>query len=461
MAGAIACYECIANVMNSLYLRLNLASISVLFIFLGMTGAVLDFAFVKNAKLTLREQMLSQLFPLISAATTDEGGRLTMPLPAHLPEAEFALPDSGRYAFIRKDHDLIWRSPSLAKRLVPNMPGLKVGEKYWREVALPDGNSYAVLGLGYQRMVVKGVVIFDFFLLSDLKPLIGQINDYRLHLWGGLVLTALFLFSVQILVSRWALNPLKSVGKALNAIETGVNTRIEGNYPREVQRLTDNINTLLTQERERQTRYRNALDNLAHSLKTPLAVLLAAVDETDHLPKVVQEQASRMRLTLERQLQRAGNASALAMIPSINLSQLVARISASLRKVYGQKSINIINCVPDELSIHCDEADIMEILGNLLDNAFKWCNSRIEIHASGSANHFSINIQDDGPGIGFDQISHVLKRGFRADESVPGTGIGLSLVADLVEAYQGRLRIEHSRLGGAAVFIELMQLTNR
>jgi two-component system sensor histidine kinase PhoQ len=310
-------------------------------------------------------------------------------------------------------------------------------------------------------MVSNGVAVFDFFLLSDLKPLTSQIDDYRFRLWGGLAVTALLLLVVQISVSRWALKPLKSVSKELNAIESGVNMRIEGNYPREVQRLTDNINTLLTQERDRQTRYRNALDNLAHSLKTPLAVLLAAVDETDNLPKVVQEQASRMRLTLERQLQRAGNASALAIIPSINLSHMVTRISASLSKVYGQKNITVINWVPDELNILCDEADMMEILGNLLDNAFKWCHSRIEIYATGSLNHFTINIHDDGSGISSDQISHVLKRGVRADESVPGTGIGLSLVADLVEAYQGRLRIERSRLGGAAVFIELMQLIKR
>jgi two-component system sensor histidine kinase PhoQ len=127
----------------------------------------------------------------------------------------------------------------------------------------------------------------------------------------------------------------------------------------------------------------------------------------------------------------------------------------SLSKVYNNKNVSISNLIEPELTIRCDEADLIEIIGNLLDNAFKWCRTKIEIQGYQHGQKLILRVQDDGPGIDIKHIEHILQRGGRADEATPGHGIGLTVVADIVEAYQGLLRIEQSALGGIAVVIDL------
>jgi two-component system sensor histidine kinase PhoQ len=443
-------------VIDSLYLRLNLTAIPVLVIFLTVTGAVLDNAFVESARLSLRERMLGEVYQLLSASAIDETGQLIMPLPTRLPYPQLALPGSGLYAFVGSNSSakLYWRSPSLHNRQTPAPFALKVGEKHWADVQMEDGKDYYLLGFGYQRTLKTGIFSFNFYLMTELAPLHNQVSLYRRRLWGGLATVAILLFATQIWVLRWGLSPLRKVGIELNAIEAGERNQINGDYPREVKQLTNKINILLTQERARQTRYRNALADLAHSLKTPLAVLRSAVDQPEILPDTVSEQSARMMRIVERQLQRAGAANAAATAPPIAVYLVADRITASLYKVYRNKNVCVTNRIDPDLHFRCDEADLIEMLGNLLDNAFKWCHSRTEIQGSKDGHRLTISIHDDGPGIGAKYQEHILQRGGRADESTPGHGIGLSVVADIVEAYQGRLHIESSIFGGAAVIIE-------
>ena len=291
--------------------------------------------------------------------------------------------------------------------------------------------------------------------MTELAPLDKQVYLYRRKLWGGLATAAILLMVTQILLLRWGLNPLRKVGQELSLIETGKRNQIKDDYPREVKQLTDKINILLSQERTRQTRYRNALADLSHSLKTPLAVLLGGLDEPNTLPETVFEQSTRMMHIVERQLQRAGAANSVAALPPLAVFPVAERIITTLSKVYSNKNVSVFNLIEPELTIRCDEADLIEIIGNLLDNAFKWCYTKIEIQGYQSGQKLSLSIQDDGPGIDIEQIEHILQRGGRADEATPGHGIGLTVVADIVEAYQGLLRIEQSALGGIAVVIDL------
>jgi len=214
---------------------------------------------------------------------------------------------------------------------------------------------------------------------------------------------------------------------------------------------------LLTQERTRQTHYRNALDDLAHSLKTPLAVLLGAADQPETLATTVHEQTLRMMKIVERQLQRASAASHSVNTMPLEVKPLVDRIIASLKKVYRIKDVNISNRIDQNFCVRCDEADLLEILGNLLDNAFKWCHAVVEIQAYQSGQRLIINIQDDGPGIDAENLHKILQRGGRADELTPGHGFGLSIALEIIEAYQGLLKVEKSALGGTTVLIEFLE----
>jgi two-component system, OmpR family, sensor histidine kinase PhoQ len=444
-------------VINSLYLRLNLTAILVLVIFLTVTGAVMDNAYIESARLSLRERMLGQIYQLITVSNLNEGGELVMPLLSDLPYPQLALPNSGLYAFVSSNGSdkLLWGSPSLNKRQTPKPFTLHLGEKRWQEVQMEDGKDYYLLGFGFQRSLKFGNNSYNFHLMTELAPLDKQVYLYRRKLWGGLATTAMLLLVTQILVLRWGLNPLRKVGQELSLIETGERNQIKDDYPREVKQLTDKINILLSQERTRQTRYRNALADLSHSLKTPLAVLLGGLDEPNTLPETVFEQSTRMMHIVERQLQRAGAANTVAALPPLAVFPVADRIITSLSKVYSNKNVSISNLIEPELTILCDEADLIEIIGNLLDNAFKWCHTKIEIQGHQNGQKLSLSVQDDGPGIDIKHIEHILQRGGRADEATPGHGIGLTIVADIVEAYQGLLRIEQSILGGIAVVIDL------
>ncbi len=419
-------------------------------------GVVIDNAFSESARLSMREKMLGQVYQLLTSSDLDEKGRLIMPLPTNLPFPQLALTDSGLYAFVARNGSdlLLWRSPSLHNRQAPKPFALKVGEKRWETVKMEDGNDYSLLGFGFQRTLKSGIYSYNFYLMVELTPLYQQISLYRHRLWGGLASALVLLLVTQILVLRWGLKPLRNVSHELSAIETGESPRIDGRYPREIRVLTDKINNLLVQERARQTRYRNALADLSHSLKTPLAVLLGGIDQPETLPDTVQEQSLRMMRIVERQLQRANAANDVSTLPPVAVNAIVERIIASLTKVYRNKDIQITNRIGPTLSFRCDESDLIEIMGNLLDNAFKWCNNRIEVCGNKEGQHLILSVEDDGPGIDPEHIQLILQRGGRIDESIPGHGLGLSVVADIVEAYQGRLSIENSVLGGAAVTIE-------
>ena len=427
-----------------------------LVIFLTVLGVVIDNAFSESARLALKERMLGQIYQLLTISELDENNQLIMPLPTDLPYPQLALPDSGLYAFAAMNGSdrLLWRSQSLNNRQTPRPFALKVGEKKWSEIKMEDGNHYYLLGFGFQRTLKTGIYSYNFYLMTEMLPLYNQIDQYRHRLWGGLASALIVLLATQILVLRWGLKPLRNVSQELTAIETGESKHIDGLYPSEIKLLTDKINNLLVQERARQTRYRNALADLSHSLKTPLAVLLGGVDQPETLTETVQEQSLRMMRIVERQLQRAGAANDTSTLPPVGVFSIAERICASLSKVYRNKNVNVSNHIPADLQLRCDEADLIEIIGNLLDNAFKWCESRVEIQGHKDGQRLTLSVLDDGPGISPDNRQHILQRGGRIDETAPGYGIGLSVVVEIVEAYQGRLTIEESPMGGAAVKVE-------
>lgn len=443
---------------NSLYFRLNFSAILVLCVFLTATGAVLDNAYSESAKLALRERMMGVIYQLLAASQIDDDGRLIMPLPTHLPAPQLALPHSGWYAFVSRNGDPkpLWRSPSSRRLGLPEPYPILVGHQHWQELKLPNGKPYHLMGFGFQRTVKSGVYPFSFFVLTEMTPFQRDLWAFRQRLWGGLCGAAILLIAVHLWLLHWGFRPLRQVSTELGAIETGAADRIMGNYPNEIKSLTDHINSLLSQERARQTRYRNALADLAHSLKTPLAVLLGATANPAELPDAVQEQSTRMLRIVERQLQRAGASGSMAM-PPIAIAAVSERVVASLSKAYAGKSVTVTHHIDPDLHLRCDEADLIELLGNLLDNAFKWCRHRIDIQGHKQGHKIALSIHDDGRGIAPEQIQRILLRGVRADESVPGHGIGLSVVAEIVEAQQGHFSIGASPLGGVMVELEFWE----
>lgn len=247
--------------------------------------------------------------------------------------------------------------------------------------------------------------------------------------------------------------------QALTDIESGRADQLEGVYPTELSRLTSNINSLIRHAQARQQRYRDSLGDLAHSLKTPLAILQVVADKGSNSIQnsqvTVREQVDRMNQIVSHQLQRAAASGRNILTQSVLIEPVVERLVNSLDKVYLEKGIQWQLSVVEESCFRGEEGDLMELLGNLMENACKYGSGRVHVSAQ-MDEYLHISVEDDGKGIPDDKAEAVLQRWHRIDLQQPGQGIGLAVAADIVSAYGGRLEISHSEaLGGVAIHTHL------
>jgi two-component system sensor histidine kinase PhoQ len=256
---------------------------------------------------------------------------------------------------------------------------------------------------------------------------------------------------------------VRGIEAEIREIEAGSRDSLGLKLPRELSGLAANLNALLTGERRRAERYRNTLGNLAHSLKTPLAVMRTAVstETTKERQRLIDEQIDRMDRIVQHQLKRAAATGASVVGRSaVAVQPLLAELRAALLKVYSSKDLLFELDVTRGTQFAGDRGDLFELLGNLLDNACKWCHARVgvsvrrAVDATGRA-QLQIVIEDDGAGIAANDRQRMLERGARADEAVPGQGLGLAMVQEIVALYEGRLDIGDSKLGGARIVVTL------
>jgi two-component system sensor histidine kinase PhoQ len=304
---------------------------------------------------------------------------------------------------------------------------------------------------------------YVFHVAERLDEHLAQIRQFRRGLFGWLAAATLLLLVAQALILRWGLAPLRRVAQDLSEMEAGRAQTLAGRYPAELQPLIDNLNALLAEARQHLQRYRDTLGNLAHSLKTPLAVLRGSVEgraPVEELRAVAQEQLQNMNEIVEYQLQRAAAAGRTALSAPLPVLPPARKLLAAMEKVYAAKALRVETDIAPGVMFRGDEGDLLEILGNVADNAFKWARSRVRVQARNETTgqsrlHFTLHIEDDGPGIPDDQVQLVRARGARADAAVPGHGLGLAVVQEIVELYDGELVIARSPLGGAAVEVRL------
>jgi len=411
----------------------------VLAVFLILTGWTLDRAFEDSARTAIQERLRGQLFLLIGETEVSDNGQLTLPDNSALTRLNQT--DSGLYAAIYQEGKQAWRSQSLISAKVDFITALPPGEEKFQ--LLPDSNGFT-LAYGIEWQVGDTSIPLTFSLFEDTTAFVAQINNYRQTLWGWLGGMAILLLIAQLLVLRWGLHPLRTVAEELASIEQGQQEQLHANYPAELRGLTGNLNTLLAHERAQQQRYRHALADLAHSLKTPLAVMQGALDD----PDTVREQSGRIQQSIDYQLQRAATAGRTGINSPIALRPIIDSLINALGKVYADKQVQFKLTIPDSLLVRADQGDLTEMFGNLLDNACKWCQQTIEFSASQSGDKLEINIRDDGPGIPLEQIDNILQRGVRADEAVAGQGIGLAVVREIIDAYEGTLTLSNQADSG-------------
>ena len=445
--------------MHSLHSRLLLTASLVLAGFLGATGLALDKAFRVSAEAAMQERLQSHIYALLAAANEDATGRM-MP-PQQLPEPRFSKPDSGLYAVITAgDGKSLWHSASLTGRDIEITEQQRPGERHFSQLARAGMQLYT-LAFGVAWEDYAGTEsLYTYTVAEDTSGFEAEVDSFRSTLWRWLGGMALVLLIAQGFILRWGLRPLRSVTNDLQQIQQGRSERLDGPYPRELSGLTSSLNSLIEHSKSVQSRYRNSLDDLAHSLKTPLAILQSShtdssAADADADRTLVSEQVQRMDEIISHQLQRAAVSGRATLAKPVAIGKVVQRLVRSLDKVYREKQPTVTLELDPSASFTGDEADLMEILGNLLENAYKYCHSVIRVCVQADANDtgIEINIEDDGPGIALQQVDSILQRGTRMDESVPGQGIGLSMASEIITLYGGQLEFAASPLGGALLRI--------
>lgn len=442
----------------SLRARLLWVSLSLLLLFLSLTAWVLDQAFVRSIENNARSQLQLHVYALLTAAEQVDGKLI---LPEVLQEPRFNQLNTGLYGWVvDKQQNQLWQSASAMADALTRVPQLQPGDREFALVNQTGANRYqlafAVVWEGSSGRDHE----YTFVVAEDAELYGSQISGFRRALWGWLSAMAAVLLLVQFGITTWGLGPLREMAFNLGRIEKGEAERLEGEYPKELSGVVTNLNLLIDHERRQRERYKNSLGDLAHSLKTPLAVIKGGINLTRdeaELKKLINEQTQRMDDIVAYQLKRAMAASPANLAKKVALQPLVERIGRALEKVYRDKSVTLENRLSKELVAGGDESDFYEVLGNVLDNAFKHCHSRVRVsqrlELQDNKPLVVVQVEDDGPGIPEGQHTEVLNRGIRADTSVPGQGIGLSVVKDIVQGYGGDVRVARSDLGGAAIFL--------
>lgn len=441
----------------SLTWRLALSAAAVLAAFVALAAVGLERAFGDSARAARQELLLAQVYRLMAAAEVSDGGQLSFP--GGLPEPRLVQTGSGLYAAIADAQGaIVWRSPSALDRALPPPAALPAGDRDFAEVESAEGPLFVQrFGLRWTSGGVSRP--FTFAVAEDLSAFTAQRQAYRRMLWGWLGGAALLLLTVQGLVLRWGLKPLREVSTGLKRLQAGEADRISGMHPREIQGLVDPLNQLIVHERRQRTRYREALADLAHSLKTPLALMRAEVGEgavDSALKARLDAQIERMNRAVDYHLQRASATGSRPLTAPLALAEAAARLAQALEKIHADKAVQCAIDIPCDLQVRIDPGDVSEIVGNLLDNAFKWCRRQVLLSAAASADGgLTLDVDDDGPGIAEAIGTQALERGVRADEQIPGHGIGLAVVRDIVDSLGGQIELGRSRLGGARVRIML------
>ena len=257
----------------------------------------------------------------------------------------------------------------------------------------------------------------------------------------------------MLLAYRWTTRPLSVLDHEIRRVESGKQEQLTGKYPAELMALKEDLNLLLASQNRQKQRYRHHLSDLAHALKTPLAVLnTSPLSEQPEL----KEQLDRISAMIDHQLKRASSSGQDVWKKQIPLQPLLEKMIKALGKIYQHKGCHIdVDCPPDT-AFKGDETDMMEILGNLLDNACKACQHQVRLQVS--TNPFTLVVEDDGPGIPAARRSQLFQRGTRLDTYQEGHGVGLSIVAELVSSYNGDLDVGDSELGGARFQIRFPEL---
>lgn len=434
--------------MKSIQARLSLGLIAVLVVVGVVLAQLTLWLFEAGLQRYLENGLRNESENLLVALVRGPAG---MQLDEQRISAAYQRPFSGYYFRIDFAQGT-WRSRSLWDMNLPkpSAPGLSD-----RHELGPEGQELLTLRADYRRLGQD----ISISVAQDYSPVRqGFRRLQQIGLGMGLVALALVLVLQRMTVTR-SLRPLERARQQIAQLQQGQRSQLDAQVPSELVPLVGQINHLLSHTEDSLRRSRNALGNLGHALKTPLAVLLslASNERLQGVPEVraqMREQLQQIEQRLARELNRARLAGDALPGAQFACDEELPGLLSTLGMIHGEGLV-LSHAVPSGLLLPWDREDMLELLGNLLDNACKWADSEVHLGIATSEDHYQLWVDDDGPGIPYQQRVQVLERGSRLDEEVDGHGLGLGIVRDIVQAWGGQLQLLESPMGGLRVNIQL------
>lgn len=447
---------------NSLAFRLFASAAAWTLVVLPVTAFLLLSLYRQAVERNFDARLNVYLTSLV-ASTTAEGAK-TPTAPANLGEPSFTIPFSGWYWQIKKldDEQPLFISDSLLDQQLklPSQEGVAPDQTLTRRAYAPGPQDQRLRVVEREiRPAGAQSTPYSYAIAGDAAEIERDLGEFRMMLIAALGVLGLGLVVATLFQVRFGLAPLRAIRHDLAAIRSGDAERLGGELPTEIRPLQQELNALIQSNREIVDRARTHVGNLAHALKTPLSVITNEAREKDGpLAGKVIEQAELMRSQITHHLDRARVAARSGAIGDItDVDGVLKGLKRALDRIYESKALQLTVDLSPGLKFQGEKQDFEEMVGNLLDNACKWAKSRVWVSAARAdgASKFEVLVDDDGPGLTEAERAKAVKRGQRLDETKPGSGLGLSIVADLAHLYKGRFELEPSPQGGVRARLEL------
>lgn len=444
---------------RSLGLRLTILGLGAVALVLGLAGTGLWLAFMRNAERSWVAEAEADLRFLTRGLRLEDGAVTLRVEP--LPDPRFLEPFSGLYWQVSNDRTgRTLGSPSLAGFAIA-LPAdeLDVGVVHRHELAGPEGSRLIVL----ERRVPQGgepKIAYRFAVAVDRRLIDERGEAFMGEIAPVLALLAAALVAVAALAGRIVMAPFRDARTALAEVRAGRRDGLAGALPRELEGVATEFDALLDNQRRAARIVRERAADLAHSLKTPLAVIQAKARDLDELGRPdlgaeLREIAASMDQRLSRDLARAHIRGSAVRAGGAGLSEIATRIARALARARPEPPVDWSIQIPKDMTVAMDDGDLTELIGALFDNAAKWARTAIRVAALPGEDAVSLLIDDDGPGLAPQHRRAALSRGERLDPERSGTGLGLAIAADIVAAYAGDIVLEDSPLGGLRVRVTL------
>ncbi len=458
--------------INSLAFRLFAAAVLWILVMLPIAGLIIYSANSRNVFEDFNNQLITHAEG-IAAWNLDSAKPVR---PKHLSEALFEVPISGYYWQMQPADGKDGRrlvSNSLATSELPSPYARKVRPDEngyrWLDVEGPDKQPLRVLELLHRFGNETDGRLYSITVAARVDWPGARVNEFAGSIAMALAIVAIGILIATYIQIRFIMAPMRTIEQGLSDIRTGEAEKLDAPLPTEIEPLKVELNALIDSNQDIIERARTQVGNLAHALKTPLAVITNEADQrSTPFESKVSEQAEIMRAQITHYLDRARAAARVDTVGRVtDVLPVAESLQRALERIHQDKGVSIEVVGADNAKFQGEQHDLEEMLGNLLDNACKWCTRRVRLRldtaetgASARVSMLKFTVEDDGPGLTAEQRSKIGKRGVRLDETTPGTGLGLSIVSDLATSYRGSFRLDKSALGGLKVELELPAATN-